>query len=160
MTTDFGGIFDDASSVAIDSRDRIVAARGKSTRDRGDADFALARYSRNRNLDNSFGADGKVTTDFGTDDGSAQSVTIDSRRRIVAAGIRWKYFGGQFGGQFALARYNSDGSLDRSFSHNGKVAEPKAIANAVAIDSKARIVAAGNSSVSRNSRFSVARYIG
>jgi uncharacterized delta-60 repeat protein len=157
VTTDFGGVRDDATSVAIDFRDRIVAAGGRFTRDGGDADFALARYWRNGSLDNSFGADGEVTTDFGVDDGSAQAVTIDSRRRIVAAGIRWKGYGD---GRFALDRYNSDGSLDRSFSRNGKVAKPEAIANAVAIDSKGQIVAAGNSSVSRNSRFRLARYIG
>jgi uncharacterized delta-60 repeat protein len=157
VTTDFGGVFDDANSVAIDSRDRIVAAGGRFTRERGDADFALARYWRNGRLDASFGGDGRVTTDLDPNSGTVRSVTIDSRRRIVAAGHRWKAYGDD---QFALARYNPDGGLDRSFSRNGKVVKPDAVANSVTIDSRDRIVAAGSSRALRNSRFRLARYIG
>src|SRR5262245_11611010 len=65
-------------SLAIDSRGRIVAAG------RGGDGFAVARYKPNGDLDYSFDADGKVTTDFGIGD-VGESVAIDSRGRIVVA---------------------------------------------------------------------------
>jgi uncharacterized delta-60 repeat protein len=63
-----------ANSVAIDSRNRIVAGGGG---------FRLARYKPNGRLDGSFSGNGKVSNDWGAD---AHSVAIDSRDRIVAMG--------------------------------------------------------------------------
>src|SRR6266536_3291285 len=64
-------------------------------------------------LDPSFGTGGQVTTDFGGFD-SAQAVAVQSDGKIVAAGSTG-------GGDFALARYNGDGSLDSTFGSGGKV---------------------------------------
>jgi len=65
-------------------------------------------------LDPSFGVNGVVITDFGfsSTDGIGD-VAIQSDGKIVAAGVS--------GGNFALARYNPDGSLDSSFDADGKV---------------------------------------
>jgi uncharacterized delta-60 repeat protein len=136
VTTDFGD-HAVARAVAIDSRDGIVAAG--HTRNGSDSDFALARYESDGSLDASFSGNGKVTTPFGLRS-YVTSVAIDPHNRIVAAGSE---------GDFALARYHRDGSLDRSFGGNGKVTtafRPSgAQANAVAIDSHNRLVAAGHS---------------
>jgi uncharacterized delta-60 repeat protein len=143
-----------ASSVAIDSGDRIVAA-GYIRDSSGDHDFALVRYSRNGIVSvHSFGSGGKVTTDFGEDD-NASSMMIDSRGRIVAAGDT------DSNSDFALARYSSDGSLDRSFGGDGRVTTDFAgSADDVAIDSQGRIVATGYSGNgdSDRSAFALARY--
>jgi uncharacterized delta-60 repeat protein len=146
VTTDFGGE-GIAYSVTIDSQGRIVAAGGTTE---VNGEFALARYEPNGGLDPSFGAGGKVTTHFWSG-GIAHSVAIDSRDRIVAAGARCIE-----DCDFAIARYKPNGSLDRSFSRDGKVTKPKDGANSVAIDSRDRIVAAG----SGRGRFVVARFIG
>ena len=117
MTTGFGGE-GIAYSVAIDSQGRIVAAGGTTE---ANGEFALARYEPNGGLDPSFGSDGKVTTHFRSE-GIAHSVAIDSRDRIVAAGARCIDYPDC---DFAIARYKPNGSLDRSFSRNGKVTKPK-----------------------------------
>ena len=65
-------------------------------------DFAVARYNANGSLDASFGDGGKVTTDLTSLD-YAQAVAVQSDGKIVAAGYS--------NNNFALARYNADGSL-------------------------------------------------
>lgn len=64
-------------------------------------------------LDPTFDTDGKVTTDLDSGTDRAYSVAIRSDGKIVAAG--------NTGGDFALVRYNSDGSLDTSFDGDGKL---------------------------------------
>ena len=77
-------------------------------------DFALARYNPNGSLDTSFSGDGKQTTDFGGFD-EANGVVLQRNGKIVGGrasqGPR---------SDFALARYNPNGSLDPSFSGDGK----------------------------------------
>ena len=68
-------------------------------------------------LDTSFGGTGKVTTDFMASDESAAFVTIQADGKIVAAGSS----ANTSNYDFALVRYNSDGSLDTSFGGTGKV---------------------------------------
>ena len=129
LTTDFertAGVY----SVAIDSRDRIVAAGFGQRRRR--SGFALARYTRSGRLDAAFSGDGKVITSF-KDPASAYSVAIDSRGRIVAAGHRYE-----------LARYRRNGRLDHSFSGNGKATPGwDSYSGSAAIDPRDRIVEAG-----------------
>jgi uncharacterized delta-60 repeat protein len=147
-----------AYSVAIDRRDRAVVAGGHHG---GHYDFQLARYTRRGHLNRSFSRNGKVVTEFGGDS-IAQSLTIDSRGRIVAVGTVGRKGGG---GGFALARYKRNGSLDPSFGSGGKVTSNFGnydAAYAVAIDSQGRIVAAGSVRLPGpprdNFAFALARY--
>jgi uncharacterized delta-60 repeat protein len=142
-----GGPHDIAQSVAIAPHDRIIAA-GRSGRD-----FALVRLRQNGSLDGSFGTGGVVTTDFGDND-VAYSLAIDSQRRIVAGGATR----GRFSALFAVARYEPNGALDRSFSHNGKVQAFGSTdgARSVGIDSHDRVVAVGRYAPKRS--FALARY--
>jgi hypothetical protein len=70
-------------------------------------------------------------------------VAIDADGRIVAGGVS----GRPNRADFALARYNSDGSLDQSFDGDGRLTtrfgSRRDIANSVAIDARGRIVAGG-----------------
>jgi uncharacterized delta-60 repeat protein len=136
VRTDFGTDSDYAASVGIDSAGRIVVGGG------GDR-FELARYQPDGTLDPSFGNDGEVTTDFG-DRSRLNSIAIDAHNRIVAAGAAANH-------DFALARYKSNGRLDRSFSHNGKVAGPLRGnfwgAGFVGVDSRGQIVAVATGGV-------------
>lgn len=66
-------------------------------------------------------------------------------------------------GDFALARYHTDGTLDSTFGTNGSVTTDfhggSDSAAAIAIQQDGRIVAAGFSSVSTTEfRFALARY--
>ena len=78
-------------------------------------DFALARYNPNGSLDTSFSGDGKQTTEFG----DPSSGRPGWRSKATARSSRSATAGRQLG-DFALARYNPDGSLDTSFSGDGK----------------------------------------
>lgn len=82
-----------------------------------DGDFALARYNADGSLDESFSEDGRLTTDFG---GSEQGMSVVQQPdgKIVLAG---KSLNSAHKMSFVLARYNLDGSLDESFSGDGKL---------------------------------------
>ena len=67
-------------------------------------------------LDASFGVAGTQTTDFGGSEDAA-AAAIQQNGKIVVAGRSFR----DGGNDFALARYNPDGSLDASFSGDGKV---------------------------------------
>jgi uncharacterized delta-60 repeat protein len=67
-------------------------------------------------LDLSFGTGGKVTTDFAGNSDGAGAIAVQPDGKLVAAG------GATINEQvdFALARYESDGTLDASFGTGGK----------------------------------------
>ncbi len=99
---------DEANAVVLQPDGKLIAA-GQS--------FALARYNANGALDPSFGTGGKVTTPFGSDYAVAFALVLQPDGKLVAAGDT------ETGSnhEFALARYNPDGSLDPSFGTGGKV---------------------------------------
>src|SRR5262249_55726764 len=71
-------------------------------------------------LDSSFSQDGKVTTSFGTAyNAFAYDMFIQPDGKIVAVGTVQKASNPGKSG-LALARYNSDGSLDTTFGNSGK----------------------------------------
>jgi uncharacterized delta-60 repeat protein len=136
VTTAFTGGEDGARDVAIQADGRIVVV---GTSDLGE--FAVARYDVDGMLDPTFDGDGRVTTAFtATGFDAANGVAIDASQRIVVAGT-----GGN--GTFALARYDSLGTLDAAFDGDGKVrtnlTDGVDTADAVAIQSDGKIVAAG-----------------
>ena len=81
-------------------------------------DFALARFNPNGSLDTSFSGDGLQTTDFAGGTDVANAVALQGDGRIVAVGLAQAASLDSTG--FGLARYNPDGSLDTSFSGDGK----------------------------------------
>ena len=109
VITDFGTTADQGSAVALQPDGKIVVA-GESSQD-----FGLSRYNSDGSLDTTFDADGKVLTSFSIGSDIASAIALQPDGRIIAAG-----YGGDFG-DFALARYNSDGSLDITFGSAGKV---------------------------------------
>lgn len=110
QTTDFGG--GSASDVALQPDGKILVA-GES----GTGDFALARYNKDGSLDTGFSGDGKQTTDFAGSTDGATGVAVQGNGKIVVAG---RAFSTAAGNDFALARYNANGSLDTGFSGDGK----------------------------------------
>jgi len=166
--TDFG--FDDnASSVIIQADKKIVVAGWSVNGIDFDtqepiADFALARYNANGTSDSSFSDDGKTTTNFGFDE-KAKSVAMQSDNKILVAGTQQSHALGELSSQFALARYNINGSLDNSFSGDGKQLtiineNQNASANSIAVQSDGKIVAGGNTGFGSEAStdFALARY--
>jgi uncharacterized delta-60 repeat protein len=156
VVTDFGA-FESIVSVTIQADGKIVAAGLSGPLD-GFNDFALARYNANGSLDSNFDGDGRLTADFGSED-YATGVAVQADDRIVAAGVT---SAGPEGLNFALARYNPNGSPDPSFGGDGRVAIDFGggeAANALAIQADGKIVAAGVSFVGfSGGNFALARY--
>ncbi len=105
LSTDFGGP-DDAKRVLIQSDGKILVV--------GDSDDAVvvARYRTDGLLDASFSADGKVLTDLGTN-AVVNDAVLQTDGKLVVAGAN--------GSDFALVRYNVNGTLDTSFGGSGIV---------------------------------------
>ncbi|HYY43019.1 MAG TPA: hypothetical protein VE775_09825, partial [Pyrinomonadaceae bacterium] len=149
VTVDFGTGHDVAFGVAVQPDGKIVVVGTNFN------DFLIARLNANGSLDTSFDTDGKVTTDFAGGSDSANAVLIQPDAKIVAAGSA--------AGDFALARYNADGSLDTSFDGDGKVTTDfsggaDAISGLVR-QSDGKLVAAGGATLpGTNSDFALARY--
>ncbi|MCX7401454.1 MAG: DUF4347 domain-containing protein, partial [Planctomycetales bacterium] len=111
VTTNVGADIDVAYSVTLQPDGKIVVA-GASFNG-SNYEFTLTRYNANGSLDTSFGGgDGIIiTTDVGAGSDEARSVTLQSDGKIVVAGNSWN----GSNNDFALVRYNADGSLDTSF---------------------------------------------
>jgi uncharacterized delta-60 repeat protein len=83
---------------------------------------------------------------------------VQADGKIVVAGYSYT----NSSSTFALARYNSDGSLDNTFTSDGKVTTAIGSASgakSVALQPDGKIVAAGFSASGSNNMFAVARYI-
>jgi uncharacterized delta-60 repeat protein len=146
VTTDFAGSYDQASGLVL-QRDGALVAAGTTTAENPPLnayDFALVRYRPDGTLDRRFGRAGRVTTDFDGGADFAHAVTIQRDGRLVAAGGTLTV---STPGDFALARYRRDGTLDRRFGVGGTVTTDFAgdsdEARAVALQGNRRLVAAG-----------------
>ena len=115
VTTDFDGDTD-ASFDIIRQGDGVILV-GKSRTTSGVYDFSMAKYDFNGDLDPSFGDNGKVISHLGTANDRANRIDFQSDGKIVLSGII--YNGSNL--DFAIARYQPDGSIDLSFGDNGKV---------------------------------------
>jgi uncharacterized delta-60 repeat protein len=144
-------------AVAITSKNQVLAAGG-TTGEGGFGNFRLDLYRSDGTRAQRWGDNGEITTSFRShhhDSAFVESVGFDSRGRIVAIGA--------MGGKYALARYHRNGTLDRSFSGNGKATgafksphrRDRGYVRAGTIDHRDRIVVAGD-----ESRFLLARFIG
>jgi uncharacterized delta-60 repeat protein len=160
VLTDFtgSGSYDTLQALAIQSDGKIVAT-GDSFAN-GRSNFAMARYTTTGILDGAFNATGKVLTSFASGNASAQDVVIQSDGKIVAAGSFDD--GNREGPDFALARYNTDGTSDDTFNSTGKVVTNIGgfdVAYGVDIQPDGKIVAAGFSDVNGTSDFALLRYL-
>ena len=151
ITTQLIGDGAAAYGMAIQSDDSIIQV-GVAVMS-GVPQFGLLRLTSGGVADSSFGTGGVMTTAIG-DFSSAQSVVIQpSNNKIIVAG--WAFVSGVQ--EFALVRYNTDGTLDTSFGTSGIVTTiigSTASISSVALDSSENIIVGG---VSDNT-FTVARY--
>jgi uncharacterized delta-60 repeat protein len=133
-------------------------------------DFLLARFATDGALDTGsldpyldapFGTGGKVTTDFGGGYDLAHAIAVAPDGRIVVAG----YAGAspvEGPDDFALARYNTNGSLDARFGTGGKLTTDISGVDEitdVAVQGDGKIVVVGSAVVDNKQHFAVARYL-
>lgn len=144
-------------SVAIQSDGKIVGVGGGNS-------TIIARFNTDGSPDNTFGKEGMQTTHFGSNDLHVfNSVALQGDGKIVAAG----WYGevnneGLNNTDFAIARYNTDGSLDNTFSGDGKQTtafDHSSLANSGAIQSDGKIIVGGLAGqYNRPGDFALARY--
>ncbi len=128
----------------------------------GNKDFAVVRYNQDGSLDTTFDGDGKVTTAMGPSQDQANALIQQPDGKLVAAGFAGTGVGSRV--IFAIARYNSDGSMDTGFNGGGKntteidVSDDKG--NALVYQSGGKLVVAGYSysSSGRLENFALVRY--
>ena len=160
-----GDDFDSFIAVATDSAGRIVAV--------GDAesgglvfDWALARYNPDGSLDGAFGSGGKVTTNVGpgNSDEDFEALVIQPTGTILVGGST-AATQVLVDSDFALGRFNPDGTLDRTFGNGGIVTTNTAAGNGsdeiyeIALENDAKLVVSGECEQAGTGRdVCVARY--
>ena len=136
VITDLGDYFDKAYAVALQSNGKIVVAGSTFV---GGTAAAVVRFNSNGTLDTSFNGTGKSFTKV-SGFTEVHSVVIQSDGQIVV--------GGKAGSAFAVARFDTNGTLDGSFGINGVMTTPfpgglSPSCHGLALQSDGKIVLAG-----------------
>ena len=148
VTTDVSTGSDVANAVAIQADGKIVVAGSVDVSPKGKS-FAVVRYNTDGSLDGTFGDNGKVITSFGSASDEAFAVVVQADGKIVLGG---HYRHATQGMDFALARYETNGTLDFGFGVNGLATAPIRTGNSrdsiygmalQTIDGEQKIVAVG-----------------
>lgn len=162
VTLDFFSRNDFGQTVAVQSDDKVLIAGWVATgvSSRGN-DVAVARFNADGTLDTTFGGGtGKVTTHLGSTNDTAYALAVQSDGRVVVAG---NTRGAGTGQDFAVVRYNADGSLDDSFGAGGIVRTDLGglatdQATAMTLTHDGRIVVVGSTVIAGNQQFAAVRY--
>jgi uncharacterized delta-60 repeat protein len=167
VKTDFQHSADVANAVAIQADGKLVVAGTSYLGNNfSGEDFALLRYLPDGTVDKSFGRRGRATTNFPNLAAQISAVVIQPDQKIVVAGGAYPLL--VSAGNFVLARYLPDGTLDSGFGTGGIVTTHfpmhGSYASALALQADGKIVAAGTYFVnfstddSSNTDFALARY--
>jgi uncharacterized delta-60 repeat protein len=127
-------------------------------------DLIVARYNTNGTLDTSFGTSGIARINFGDILSAATDIALQPDGKIVVAGLASAGFGADV--NFAVARFNANGTPDNSFDGDGKLTTSfegnlLEAAFGLVIQPDGKIVAGGSrqNSSTGESWFAVARYL-
>ncbi len=134
-----------AQDVAVQPDGKIIVVGNGNAFTTNDNDFAVVRLNPNGSLDNSFGAGGIVTVEIRTGRVSDEpgAVLLQPDGKIVVVGTSL-IVGSR--ADYALARFNPNGTLDFSFGENGKIIHSfsnSVRANDAALQADGKIVVAG-----------------
>lgn len=116
VTTNIGNGDDQARAVVVQADGKIIVA-GSATNN-GNFDVAIVRYLSNGDLDNSFGANGKVVRNVagGHDVGFAAALQSDGKILVAGSTI----INGT--SSMLVVRYNTNGTSDNTFDQDGLLA--------------------------------------
>jgi uncharacterized delta-60 repeat protein len=109
-------------------------------------DFAVVRYKSNGDLDTTFNTTGRVMTAVGTNEDQIHDSVVQPDGKLIVAGFTGNGTNGS-NKDFALMRYNVNGTIDTSFGSCGKIVTHIGsnvdIAWGVALQEDGRVVATG-----------------
>lgn len=133
-----------AVDIAIQPDGRILVLIdtfvGPATSPARDDAFIVIRYNPDGTLDSGFGTGGVATALFGAGRNATPAALVLQGDKILT--------GGSVDGDFALARFNTDGTLDESFDGDGRVTTDFGgddALRALAVQPDGKAVAAGSS---------------
>ena len=156
VISDLGSSNDYLNAVAIAGDDKIIA--GGDGQVNGISQFTIVRYLPDGAIDASFGNNGVTSTNFDNIASTLTSLTLQTDGKIVATGRTVP----NDGGDFALARYNADGSPDLSFNTTGRATDNFGFydwGRSVVVNNNGKIYVGGISSdVSGFTHFRIACY--
>jgi len=143
---------DEANAIAIQKDGKIVVAGYSNT------DFVVVRYKIDGMLDPSFGTGGIIKTSLHCGDEHTSAVAIQPDGKIVVAGSS----NNGTANDFAVIRYNEDGTLDPAFGKGGivitSIHDGDDNASGVAVQADGKIVVAGSSNNGSDFDFALIRY--
>lgn len=149
-----GSSSDIINAIALLPDGKIIAAGVSDFY--GTNDFALAKYNANGTIDITFGINGAVISAAPTED-CIESIEIQSDGKIVAAG----YTGSIGSYDMAMARYNSNGTVDNTFGTGGVVITDIGstdITSATLLQDDEKILIGGHAGSGTDWDFAVIRY--
>jgi len=117
VTTSYNGPF--PADAALQPDGKIVVTAGFNNTPSATEAFGVLRYQGNGALDTGFGAGGRATATFTNFLNSPSDVALQPDGKIVVAGNAQSADGTV--SEFAVARFNANGTLDSSFGTGGKV---------------------------------------
>ena len=155
--TNIGSSLEQINSICILNDSAIIVGGGYDPSNTGaNWDYVLAKYNIDGIIDSTFGNNGTVITQLSNSRDILCEIKLQPDGKIIAAG----YTGAT--PNFALARYNENGSLDLAFGNNGIVVTDFAfnydVAYTMAIANDYKILAAGATFDGSQWSFALARY--
>ena len=148
-----------AHALVLQPDGKLVAVGTVTAPQGAPEEFALVRYLPDGSLDTSFGSGGVVETPIPSGYAEANAAVLQPDGKIVVAG---DYLSAA-GSEFALARYNTDGSLDTSFGSGGIVTTQVEGVNSKAfglvLQPDGKIVAGGEATSSTGNGSALVRYL-
>ncbi|HEX8250396.1 MAG TPA: hypothetical protein VF599_19635, partial [Pyrinomonadaceae bacterium] len=116
VSNDFGSDSGESNAVITQPDGKIIVAGYADDFTR--SHFAVARYLQNGRLDTSFGGTGRVVTPVGQGTTAiARSIAVQPDGKIIVAGSAYVNNSRLY--DFAVVRYNADGTLDTGFDGDG-----------------------------------------
>lgn len=153
-----GNFSDYARAIAVQQDGKIIVAGYTDTNDSAFYNFAVVRLNSDGSLDSTFDADGKVTTAVNNTRSEAYSIALQPDGKIVVGGNSGSFNSSNF----AVVRYNPNGSLDTGFDGDGQAITPVGTAfdsiKSIKIQPDGKIVAAGQVDAGSLSKWGLVRY--
>jgi len=148
---------DIAEAIVLQHDGKIVVAVSAFN---GDSfDFALVRYTSRGKADPSFGKNGIVITSLGDGDDKVSDLILQPDGKFVAGGSS---FNGHTD-DFALVRFNNDGTLDKGFGKDGivitSIQKGDEHIYSLGLQKDLKIVGAGNTNNGYNNDFIILRFM-
>lgn len=140
---------DIAEKVIIDNDGKIyVGGTSGGTSIYSGDNFTVVRLNSNGSIDTTYGNNGKAVVSFSGNYNFFNNMTLQSDGKLLVCGKNTVDTTGNYS-DFAVARFNADGTLDFDFSNDGKLTlniRNEDVATALMVEASGNIIVAGTGS--------------